>query len=70
VGALHGARRAVVLLGDVRVDLAAFQRRQGELRRDGDRRTQRERDDGQQAQHGQQDAHDGIQAHGSGEYQM
>ncbi len=57
MGALHGAGPAVVGVGDVRVDLAALQRRERELGRDGHERAHRERGDAEQAQHGQQDCH-------------
>ena len=58
VGALRrrgpGGRR---LVATCRVDLAAFQRGEGELGRDGDRGAEREGDDGEQAERGEQDGH-------------
>ena len=48
------------LRGDVRVDLAAFQRGERELGRDGHRGACREDDDGEHAQERHEDAHDGA----------
>ena len=54
---LHGVRAAVADLGHVRVDLAALQRGERELRGHRDRGAQGERGDGEQAEHGQQHGH-------------
>ena len=57
VRALHGVRAAVADLGDVRVDLAALQRGERELRGHRDGRAQGERGHREQAEHGQQHGH-------------